>query len=369
MTTAVFVSYRRDDSKHAAGRLAERLREHFTLFMDVDSVPPGSDFVSALGEAVDRADVVVAVIGPSWLSARDESGARRIDHPDDWVAAEISAALNRGIPVIPVLVDGARMPGRTELPPSLYGFADRQAISMTHESFSSDCTRLEEVLHTLTRRTQPSPREAELGEGADGPRAPGPADSVPRPTNALLGREQDLRALEELLGRPEVSIVTVAGPGGVGKTRLAVELAGREAIRREVLYIPLESIASAELVIPTIAAQMKVKPAVGLDVVEQIGAAMRGRALLLVLDNFEHVMEAASDLARLMHAASGLELLVTSREALRLGGEHVYFLEPLESSSQLEPGTPPRSRIASSRAVLRACPAGWCAAAARRPPA
>jgi len=151
----VFVSYRRDDSRHAAARLGERLNERFRLFMDIDSIQPGSDFAAVVREAVDQADVVLAVIGPAWLTSADETGARRIDKPRDWVALEIGTALGRGTAVIPVLVDGARMPEQDELPPALAELATRQAISLTHESFAADCTRLIKTLDGLVHASAP----------------------------------------------------------------------------------------------------------------------------------------------------------------------------------------------------------------------
>jgi hypothetical protein len=102
VTLQVFVSYRRGDSPHAAGRLVDRLKEHFELYLDVDRVEPGDGFTVALREAVDRTDVLVAVIGSQWLSLTADGG-RRIDQPGDWVAEEIGTALRRGTPVIPVL--------------------------------------------------------------------------------------------------------------------------------------------------------------------------------------------------------------------------------------------------------------------------
>jgi hypothetical protein len=155
VVAAVFVSYRRDDSGHAAARLGERLNERFRLFMDIDSIQPGSDFAAVVREAVAKADVVLAVIGRAWLTSADETGARRIDKPRDWVALEIGTALDRGTHVIPVLVDGARMPTQDELPPSLAELATRQAISLTHESFAADCTRLIKTLDGLVRSSEP----------------------------------------------------------------------------------------------------------------------------------------------------------------------------------------------------------------------
>ncbi len=146
---SVFVSYRRDDSKHAAGRLGERLGERFKLFMDIDSIRPGTDFTAVVRDAVDRADVVLAVIGKGWLSASSQTGARRLDEAHDWVSLEVGTALKHGTPVIPVLVDGARMPDRADLPESLTDLASRQAISLDHESFAADCSRLIETIEGL----------------------------------------------------------------------------------------------------------------------------------------------------------------------------------------------------------------------------
>jgi hypothetical protein len=167
--TSVFVSYRRDDSKHAAGRLGERLDERFTLFMDVDSIRPGTDFTAVVREAVEQADVLLALIGPTWLTAADETGARRLDNPEDWVVAEIGTALEHGTPVVPVLVDGARMPQRQDLPPSLAPLASRQALTLSHESFATDCTRVIDTIEDLSGFQQP--RAVDLWADPDYPAA------------------------------------------------------------------------------------------------------------------------------------------------------------------------------------------------------
>jgi hypothetical protein len=158
--TRVFVSYRREDSRHVAGRLADHLRTRFQLFMDVETVQPGSDFTQAVGRAVGESDVLLAVIGQQWSAVRDEHGRRRLDDMGDWVVFEISAALQRGITVIPVLVDGARMPAAVELPPALQPLASRQAVYLRHESFADDATRLEGVIQQVAARSpiqQPAP--------------------------------------------------------------------------------------------------------------------------------------------------------------------------------------------------------------------
>ncbi len=138
----MFVSYRREDTRHVAGRLADRLVERFQVFMDMDTIEPGSDFTDVIQEAVNGCDVFLPVIGTRWTSVADEHGRRRLDDPGDWVASEIAIALQRKVPVIPVLVDGAEMPSRAELPEALSSLASRQAMIIRHESFPADVARL-----------------------------------------------------------------------------------------------------------------------------------------------------------------------------------------------------------------------------------
>jgi hypothetical protein len=153
MAGNIFINYRRDESGHVAGRLHDSLAPKLgrnKLFMDVDNIPVGRDFENYLNSQVAACDAMLAIIGPNWLAAKDETGKRRLDNPDDFVAIEIGAALARDIPVVPVLVDGARMPKANELPASLRPLARRQAIQVRHTSFNSDAEvlvkRLREAL-------------------------------------------------------------------------------------------------------------------------------------------------------------------------------------------------------------------------------
>ena len=115
----IFISYRRDDSRGYAGRLQGDLSRRYSdehVFRDIE-IPPGADFGEYITSLVDKCNVVLAIIGPGWLDARDREGERRLDDPQDWVRLEIERALARdGVEVIPVLVDGARLPPREELP-------------------------------------------------------------------------------------------------------------------------------------------------------------------------------------------------------------------------------------------------------------
>jgi hypothetical protein len=107
MSDQIFISYRRDDASFPAGRLYDRLSGHFRqnqIFMDVDNVEPGADFLEVIKASVGSCEVLIAVIGKDWLSSTDKEGKRRLDNPDDFVRIEIATALERGIPVVPVLV-------------------------------------------------------------------------------------------------------------------------------------------------------------------------------------------------------------------------------------------------------------------------
>jgi len=145
MAGKIFINYRREDSIATAGRLADRLAETFgrdNLFMDVDNIPVGINFDEYLKSQVAACDVVLSVIGPNWLNVKDEANQRRLDKPDDFVAIELAAALARNILVIPVLVDGTRMPKASELPDSLKPFALRNAIEIRNTNFGSDAEQL-----------------------------------------------------------------------------------------------------------------------------------------------------------------------------------------------------------------------------------
>src|SRR6185369_9371840 len=132
-----FVSYRRHETSHLAGRLYDRLAGRFgkdQVFIDVDAIEPGVDFAEEISRAVATCKVLLAVIGPTWLTTTDEQGRRRLDDPGDIVRLEIEAALARGVRVIPILVEGAVMPGRQDLPESLAGLPRCNALLIRHES-------------------------------------------------------------------------------------------------------------------------------------------------------------------------------------------------------------------------------------------
>ena len=129
--SGIFVSYRRDDSSGHAGRLADRLVEHFgrnRIFVDIDTIEPGEDFVTVIENAVGSCEILIAVIGQKWLSG---TGSGQLDNPNNFVRLEIGTALRRNIRVIPVLVQRASMPKPQDLPEDLVQLARRNAIELS----------------------------------------------------------------------------------------------------------------------------------------------------------------------------------------------------------------------------------------------
>jgi len=161
----IFISYRRQDSQSAAGRLADHLRDAMAgvpIFRDVETIEPGVDFVDAIGRALQSCGVLLAVIGPRWSSATDTTGKRRLDNPDDYTRLEIATALQRpDVRVIPVLVEGAVMPAGDELPDDLKPLSRRNAIELTDKRWEFDVSTLGETLRKaldIDPATKPPPQ-------------------------------------------------------------------------------------------------------------------------------------------------------------------------------------------------------------------
>ena len=171
----VFISYRRADTQHVAGRLGDRISKRFTLFMDIDDIPLGVDFTKALNEAVSSSDVIVVLIGQRFFGSLTMPEPRP-GQPRDWVVAEVSTALDRGLVVIPVLVDDADMPEEQELPEALWPLRQRQALRLSHASFNTDVDKLVDALTALENRK----------------RVPGPTPPAqPAPSRDALFRDPD----------------------------------------------------------------------------------------------------------------------------------------------------------------------------------
>jgi formylglycine-generating enzyme required for sulfatase activity len=165
----IFISYRRDGSGGWAGRLDDWLSRHFgrdNVFMDINTIEPGLDFVEVIEQAVGQCDALIALIGKQWLTLSDDTGRRRLDNPEDFVRLEIAAALARNIRVIPVLVEGALMPRSTDLPDVLKLLARRNAHEISDRRFPYDVDRLIEVLDKVFGDAKPAVDEKGNGASA-----------------------------------------------------------------------------------------------------------------------------------------------------------------------------------------------------------
>jgi hypothetical protein len=164
----IVVSYRRSDSKWITGRIFEHLETRFgrgNVFMDIDNVPLGRDYRNDIRKALAECDVLIAVVGPKWKEELDKFRDSHSDENPDWVRLEIGTALERQIPVSPVLIDGTKMPSASELPDDLREFAFRQAARFDTEDFKNYIQRLTAWLEKVVVPTRPPLAEPVIPKG------------------------------------------------------------------------------------------------------------------------------------------------------------------------------------------------------------
>src|SRR5512132_723902 len=150
--SGIFISYRRQDSQSAAGRLTDFLEREFgaaQIFRDVETIEPGVDFVDAIERVLSSCKVVLTLIGLRWLTMTDARGQRRLDNPSDWIRLETSRALKRNIRVIPVLVEGASPPDEADLPEDLKPLARREAYELSDKRWDYDVQQLAVILERI----------------------------------------------------------------------------------------------------------------------------------------------------------------------------------------------------------------------------
>ena len=317
----LFLSYRREDSAGHAGRLADHLLDRFgqgSVFMDVESLEAGIDFAEAIERAINEADAVLVVIGPGWLDAASSSGSRRLDESEDFVRREIEAALTSDVRVIPVLVGGAVMPAEEDLPPSVAGLTRRNALELLDRRWREDVDALVDVVEGRER---------------------GRLGNLPAQPTPFLGRERELAEVIELLRRDDTRLLTLTGPGGIGKTRLAIQAASELAHTYPggAWLVGLASVTDPDLVIVEVARVIEAREAADGAVVDAIAARLSRGRTLIVLDNVEQLLpDAAAPIAQLSAAAASLELIVTTRQRLHVTAEREFALATLGEDAAVE---------------------------------
>lgn len=187
--SGIFISYRRDDSRHAAGRLGDDLSAAFgpaRIFRDVESIDPGVDFEVALEQALKGCAVMLVVIGPRWLSITDKAGRRRLDQPGDWIRIEVSRALVRQVRLIPVLLEDTPLPEAALLPEDLRALVRRQSLPLSDARWRGDLQRLIETLERIPGLERVTPSAAPSPAPSPAP-APPPTSKKALFTGIALG--------------------------------------------------------------------------------------------------------------------------------------------------------------------------------------
>jgi tetratricopeptide (TPR) repeat protein len=302
-TAKIFISYRRADSADICGRIYDRLVEHFgedAVFKDVDDILFGADFPRHIETILAQCAVELVVIGPHWLEIRGDKSRRRLDDPADFVRIEVETGLSRDILVIPLLVTGAAMPDADLLPPGLAELVRRNALPVRADpDFHKDMGRLIRQLEAVVPRLKKPP----------------PAVPLQRPPRAthFTGRETELA---QLLARLQPSqVVTLCGPGGVGKTALTAEalwsLAPSDALperfRDGIIFHTFYNQPEAALALEAIARAYGEEPKPSPR--DAAARALSGRVALLILDGAEN----ADDLGAVLSVAGRCGVLVTTR--------------------------------------------------------
>jgi TIR domain len=210
----VVISYRREDTPGGAGRLRQDLGAHFgrdNVFLDIDAIPPGVDWVEEIEKTVSSSDVLLPVIGLHWLTVTDENGQRRLDDPDDVLRFEIETALKTRVRVIPIQLHGAPMPNADQLPPSLAGLTRRQSVRIDDEDWPHDVQKLVRALKRIQREKgealQAKGVEREAAERADRRTSPSRPEVLRRDA-----REQQREVLGELAHAEGVKLSDIDKP-------------------------------------------------------------------------------------------------------------------------------------------------------------
>ena len=246
---AIFISYRRDDAEGEAGRLFDDLVSVFgekSVFMDVAAIEVGRDFRKAIDESVATCGVLLALIGKDWVDARNEAGQRRLDNPSDFVRLETASALKRDIPVVPVLVRGAKMPQPEQLPDDLKELAYRNGVELTHARWNSDLQLLIKALQPFVGDSKAVAAGANAAAASAGKPAVAVVDQTKTPQIAtgvsVAPRKKPLVAILAVVAAVVIVGIVLASvftPGQVAVPDLSGNTLSEATAKLEALHLAL----------------------------------------------------------------------------------------------------------------------------------
>ncbi|HUG16847.1 MAG TPA: TIR domain-containing protein [Thermomicrobiales bacterium] len=308
----VFISYASADREQVLP-LAEALRDAgITCWLDQHDIAGGANWGGSIAGAIEHCAALVLMSSAASLASRN-------------VRQEVALAWQHQKPCLPLLLDATPVP--TDI---AYWLATAQWIEVLDHPTAAWLPKVARALQPLIQRE---------GTGARVPVAqptlrPTAQANLPSPASSFVGREQEVAEVAALLHTER--IVTLTGPGGIGKTRVAIAAGHRlsDSYADGVVFVDLAPLRDSTLVLPTIAAAVGVRESGQTLIADALATVLRPRRLLLILDNVEQVVEAAGDISRLVTACPVLAILTTSRELLRISGEAEYSIAPLQLPQQ-----------------------------------
>ncbi len=316
----IAISYRRADSAAICRAIFDRLTQNYgseSVFIDIDRIPFGENFHDYIAHTLEKTDVLLVVVGPKWRGPRGKQ-LSRIHEADDPVRLEIETAAAAGTAILPVLVHNARMPAERDLPAGLEWFAALNAARVD-EARDFD-VHMAALIEAIDQRAGDA-RRSRFGEIAP--------NNIPNQLSTFVGRKSELKHLQSVLRAKR--LLSIVGPGGVGKTRLAIQLANNVLpnFPGGTWFIPVSEALTTDVAV-AVANTMSLEIA-GRDPLQTIVQHLGGHETLLILDDSEQYLEAIAEFAsQILKVASFVKLLVTSRERLYLPGEQVYSIAPLQ---------------------------------------
>ena len=307
----VFVSYRRDDVPDATDRLTETLKNRFGndhVFVDIDNLEIGADFEDVIGDWISRCDVLLAVIGHNWQARRAE-GTPRIQDPDDYVRLEIEAALRRKVRVVPVLIHGAPMPARNDLPESLVPLLRRNAKTLSRDHWRIDVDELVAAIGRIkesgTGLKAASPSRLSSFESESSTATPDPASTTPpdESIEADPGTATPAATSEETVAGAGVagagkapagaSDAAHAAPSSPARTTTAGSRRGLGGQRTAALAAGLVGVAAVVVVAVVLAGALSSKPKASTKSAPATSTSAAAAPVAYVAANFEKAIVSA----------------------------------------------------------------------------